>query len=215
MGVQVVSLALASPGGTIGPVHLDDQLAVGAQPACKPGAVAASAFHADAIHRPEPPRPAKQRSIAARGGGNCPGAKRPAGLVERDGDVAVGMGVDAEGDEHLGVWQGGQGHRLLLACGCSVARTSRTADSTAMGPVGQALIRSLRQTGGAEDARPDRPTDPIPASKASGFQGSDRQGGRLDHHPRSGSRLRREPSVAARALQAKGSCAPRTRRSQP
>jgi len=62
-------------------------------------------------------------------------------LVERDGDVAVGMGVDAEGDEHLGVWQGGQGHRLLLAGGCSVARTSRTADSTAMGPVGQALIR--------------------------------------------------------------------------
>jgi hypothetical protein len=110
-------------------------------------------------------------------------------LVERGGDVAVGVGVDAEGDEHLRVWQGGQGHRLLLAGGCSVARTSRTADSTAMGPVGQALIRSLRQTGGAEDARPDRPTDPIPGSKASGFQGSDRQGGRLDHHPRSGFRL--------------------------
>src|SRR6266516_3450909 len=34
-------------------------------------------------------------------------------------------------------------------------------DSTAMRPVGQALIRSLRRTGGAEDTRPARPTDPI------------------------------------------------------
>ena len=65
-----------------------------------------------------------------------------------------------------------------------------------MGPVGQALIRSLRQTGGAEDARPDRPTDPIPGSKASGFQGSDRQGGHLDHHPRSGPSV---PEVGGRS----------------
>ena len=74
-----------------------------------------------------------------------------------------------------------------------------------MGPVGQALIRSLRQTGGAMDARPDRPTDPIPGSKASGFQGSDRQGGRLDHHPRSGSRLRRASPHQAAALDLPGS----------
>jgi len=52
-----------------------------------------------------------------------------------------------------------------------------------------------------EDARPDRPTDPIPDSKASGFHESDRQGGRLDHHPRSGSRLK-PPSTRVLVLTA-------------
>src|SRR6266540_5751686 len=34
-----------------------------------------------------------------------------------------------------------------------------------MRPVGQALIRSLRRTGGAEDTRPARPTDPIQGTR--------------------------------------------------
>src|SRR6266699_3620336 len=34
-----------------------------------------------------------------------------------------------------------------------------------MRPLGQALIRSLRRTGGAEDTRPARPTDPIQGTR--------------------------------------------------
>jgi hypothetical protein len=112
--VQVVGLALASPGGTVGPVHLDDDLAVSVQPAGEPGAVAAGAFHADAIDPAEGGCPVKQRGVADRGGRDRPGANQPPELVEGDGDVAVGMGIHADGDEDLGIWQGGQGHRLLL-----------------------------------------------------------------------------------------------------
>src|SRR6266567_6401031 len=76
-----------------------------------------------------------------------------------------GVGVHPEGDERRGVWQGGQGHRLPPYERGSVARTSQTTDSTAMRPLGQALIRSLRRTGGAEDTRPARPTDPIQGTR--------------------------------------------------
>jgi hypothetical protein len=40
-GVQVSGLALAPSGGPVGPVDLDNDLAVGAQPGREPGAVAA------------------------------------------------------------------------------------------------------------------------------------------------------------------------------
>jgi hypothetical protein len=207
-GVQVVGLALASPGGTVRPVHLDTQLTVGAQPAREPGAVAAGGFHADAIHRPQPPRPAKQRSVAARVGGIV---RVPSGRPAWSSAAATWRSA----------WVSTP--RVTSTCGCG--RVGRATVSALLvgvggthqpdggqhcdGPVGQAPIGSLRQTGGAEDARPDRPTDPIPVpgSKASGSQGSDRQGGRLDHHPRSGTRLSLDPplgDVVDRVVQVAG-----------
>jgi hypothetical protein len=61
-------------------------------------------------------------------------------LVEGDGDVAVGMGIHADGDEHVGSWQGRQGHRSPPCAGGSVARTSQTTDSTAMRPMARLLL---------------------------------------------------------------------------
>jgi hypothetical protein len=165
--VQGVGLALASSGGPVGPVDLDDDLAVGAQPARKPSAVAAGAFHADAVNGAQRARPGKQRGVAGGGGGDRPGVEQPAGLVERGGDVGVGVVSTPRVTSTAGSGRVGRATVSSLLAG-SVARTSQTTDSTAMRPVGQALIRSLRRTDGAEDTRPARPTDPIQRHMAGG-----------------------------------------------
>jgi hypothetical protein len=53
-------------------------------------------------------------------------------LIECCGDVGVGMGIDPERDERLGLWHGGHGRLLSLRAGRWRHR-SETADRTAKG----------------------------------------------------------------------------------
>jgi hypothetical protein len=95
--VEGVVFALAPSGSPVGPVDLDDDLAVGAQPARQPSAVAASALHTDPVDAAKRARPGKQRGVASRGGRDRTGAKQPAGVVEHGSDMGLGMGCRPPG----------------------------------------------------------------------------------------------------------------------
>jgi hypothetical protein len=68
--VKSVALALAPSRGPVGPVGLDDGLAVGAKPACEPGAVAETGPSVLAQRA----RPSQQRGVARGLVGGCAGA---------------------------------------------------------------------------------------------------------------------------------------------
>src|SRR4029453_11068188 len=68
IGINWVALAAPAAGCPVGPVDLQDPLAVGSQEADQAGAVAAGAFHPPHIDLAEPARPAQQLAVASPAG---------------------------------------------------------------------------------------------------------------------------------------------------
>ena len=62
-------------------------------------AVAAGPFDADQPDGPEPAQPAEQPGIASGGDREFLDAEQPADGIQRGGDMRVGVGVHAAGDE--------------------------------------------------------------------------------------------------------------------
>ena len=98
LGVEGVGLAVAAPGLAVGPVDLQDGLAVGGEEAGQGGAVGAGALHAPGDGLAEPARPGEQVVVAGGGGGDLDGVDAAAELVVGVGDVDVQVGVDPDGD---------------------------------------------------------------------------------------------------------------------
>jgi hypothetical protein len=95
---QGVGLALAPAGGPVGPVDLEDLLAVGAQEAGQRGAVAAGPLDPERGDFAELPRPVQQVLVASRAGGHQRAGNTPAELVTRGCDVHLAVGVDPDSD---------------------------------------------------------------------------------------------------------------------
>jgi hypothetical protein len=112
--VDGVGLAMATPGAPVGPVDLDHDEALLAQPAGQPCTPTAGALDPDAVNDPELRCPLDEFVESAGGGRDSDCAEMAAELVERCGDVGVGVGIDSERDERLGFWHGGHGR--LLSC---------------------------------------------------------------------------------------------------
>jgi hypothetical protein len=147
VGVDRTGFAPAPAGAAVGPVDLKDLEAIGTGEPGQASAVGAGAFKADALHRPEAFGPGDQGDIAAGRGREGLGVERPSRLVDDRGHVGVQVGVDSDGDRPGGCGQAfmavapgpfGQGRHVPIG----------TVDSTAMGPLGQAPLGSLRPTGG-------------------------------------------------------------------
>jgi hypothetical protein len=96
-------LPYPAPRTAVGPVHLDDDQPLGVQPAGQPGTPTAGALDPEPVDDPERRRPREQPPIAARGGLHRDRAKVTAELIERNPSMGVGMGVDPDGDQQLGV----------------------------------------------------------------------------------------------------------------
>jgi hypothetical protein len=104
LGVDRIGLALAPAGAAVGAVDLDHLEAVGAGEAGQAGPIGAGAFHAHALHRPEPFSPTDQGDIAAGRGRERLGVQQPPGLVDDRDHMSVQVGVDPDGDRSLGCW---------------------------------------------------------------------------------------------------------------
>jgi hypothetical protein len=124
LGVGRVGLAAVAAGGPVGPVDLQDDLAVGGEEAGQGGAVGAGAFHPPGVDDlAEPARPDEQVLIAGGSGGGAAGVDAAAQLVVGVGDVQVEVSVDPDGDrlDGNGVCHAGDG-RLLSLAGQGMAR---------------------------------------------------------------------------------------------
>jgi hypothetical protein len=117
LGVQRIVLAVAAPGGPVGPVDFQHDLVLGDKEAGQGGAVGAGALHAPGDGLAESPGPGEQVLVAAGGGVYLDGVHAAAELVVGVGDVDVQVRVDPDGD----LWRGGVCHagdgRLLCLAG--------------------------------------------------------------------------------------------------
>ncbi len=111
LGVERIRLAALTALAPVGAVHLEHDDAPRRQAARQAGAIAAGALDPDPIDGAELGGPREQGLIAARGAGQADAVEQNTAFVERGGHVAVEMGVDAEGDEPVGVWHAEIGHR--------------------------------------------------------------------------------------------------------
>ena len=136
-GVDGIGLALAVPGGSVGPVDLDDASAGVAQVAGEPSAVGAGAFHPERVDLSQITGPVVQPAVAGGGGRHDELGEPAAERVERDGDVQVLVRVDPDNDADRDIGAGGGGHAgdglLLAGSGCGSPPVGR-ADTTARRP---------------------------------------------------------------------------------
>src|ERR1039457_3512320 len=98
-GVQRVGLALPAAVLAVGAVHFDDPDAGRGDVAGQARAVAAGALDADQGDGPETAPPAEQAGVAGRGDRELLDAEQPADGIQRGGDMHIGVGVHAAGDD--------------------------------------------------------------------------------------------------------------------
>ena len=172
---------------TVGSVDLDNIHASSAQEAGESHAEAAAALDADAVQGAEPLGPSQQRRVAGLRRRHHLATQAPAEPVEGNRNVHVGVRVDPQDDERLGlVGDGQEVHRALLSLkGPASACASReTTDKTATGPGVRAPMRSRSApTGGA--AAPAWLADgSVERHGALFFSGQTNKEGRREHHGR-------------------------------
>jgi hypothetical protein len=138
LGIDRIGLAPAPAGAAVGAVDLDHLEAVGAGETGQASAVGASAFNADALHRPEAFGPGHQGDIAAGRGREPLGVQQPPRLVDHRGHVLVQMRVDPDGDRWGGGWHAFHDRSFRLI-GQGRHAPIGTVDSTAMGPLARLL----------------------------------------------------------------------------
>ena len=143
-------LPFAVPGGPVGAVDLDDVEAVVTQVAGEPGAVGAGSFDTEGTDVAEPCGPVVELVVADGRGRYLEVAESAAQGVERNSDVDVFVGVDADRDDRDGVdgdvgfggGHAGDGLLLtgrLLAGGYGSPPVGR-ADTTATRPLRATLL---------------------------------------------------------------------------
>jgi hypothetical protein len=114
---------MTSPRAPVGPVHLDHDQALIAQPTPQPRTPAARAFRADPVDDPEPARPREQLAEARHRGRGTQRAKLTTEMIQRRRYMNLGVGIDAQRDEQLGLWHGE--HCRLLSPQRVMAPTGR------------------------------------------------------------------------------------------
>jgi hypothetical protein len=100
LGIDRVGLAAAPTSGTVGPVHLDDTMALLVQVAGEVRAPTSGAFDTEPSDRSESDGPVLEPLRASQGGRDSELAESPTHLVDRHCDVDVGVSVDP--DDHVG-----------------------------------------------------------------------------------------------------------------
>jgi hypothetical protein len=108
VGIDWVALAMAAASRPVGPVDLQDSLAVGGQEAGQPGAVTAGALHPPGHGLAQALGPAQQLGVAGGGSRGHGGGQPTSLLVPSSSDMAMLVGVDPDGDlRPRGVCHGG------------------------------------------------------------------------------------------------------------
>src|ERR1039457_7666771 len=123
-GVQRVGLALPAAVLAVGAVHFDAPDAGRGDVAGQARAVAAGALDADQCAGPEPAHPAEQAGVAGRGDRELLDAEQPADGIQRGGDMHIGAGVHAAGDDACLY----DGHAIPFSLVEGVARTRWPSD---------------------------------------------------------------------------------------
>jgi hypothetical protein len=110
LGIHRVRLAPPPAGGAVGPVDLQDQLALGTEEARQAGPIAAAALHPERLHLAKLAGPLQHGTVAGGRGGKVRKGQASTQLVDGTGHMEVAVGVDANDDPPgIGVCDGGDG----------------------------------------------------------------------------------------------------------
>jgi hypothetical protein len=175
-GVDRVGLATPPTLLPVGPVDLHDLVAAANKPAGQARGVAAGPLDPEALHRAQAAGPALELRIAPHARWRRGGPNNPADLIHSGGHMDVFVAVDPDRDQALSIWHARHVIPFRGMQLAGMARTSQTADSTAMRPCAR-LLSGHAVGRWCQDARPRRSTDPMPGSKASGFKGQTGEAG--------------------------------------
>ena len=130
-----VGLAARSTDAPVGPIDFDDPQPRTASDSSQPSAVAAGALDPERHNGAQPLAPSDQPSVAARIGRERVASQDPAQVVDRDRNVGVQVGIDANRDLDVVVCDGGHAISLIRWWHAPTER----ADKTVMGPLARLL----------------------------------------------------------------------------
>ena len=184
-GVDGVALAAAPAQSTIGPVYLHNRVAMAGHEASQAGSVAVGALHRDGTDSTKVCCPVDELAVAGQGGGHSQITQPGAENIQCNGDMGVLVSVDADDDaaDRRAVRDVRDGV-LLVRVG--VSPPAGQADRTAMGPWGQAPIRSLLDRPVDQERSPRVGRQVKNRARSQSFEGAGRaRGDVIDHRSHS------------------------------